>query len=135
MDISESLNRILESNDIFGESFYEIFFNSYPDVQAYFDGVDMKRQAVLLTMALTVVEQFYSQQHLATKKYLMYLGMQHHAREIPEGLYTQWRDAMLETLFQFHGDDWTPQLASQWREAIEQTTHVMLQGYQHHFTV
>lgn len=129
MDISDSLDQILDSNQIFGESFYELFLISYPEVQKYFEGVDMKRQAVLLTMALTVVEQFHCSEQPATKKYLQYLGAQHDERGISPELYPQWRDAMLETLFQFHGADWDQQLATQWREAIERTIEVMLSGY------
>ncbi len=130
MQIDESLDRILESQEIFGEAFYEVFLSTYPEVQEFFHGVDMQRQAVLLTMALTVVEQNYSDGHLTTKKYLRYLGRQHDERGIPKSLYSQWRDAMLETLYQFHGDDWDQQVAKQWREAIESAIQVMFEGYQ-----
>jgi len=130
MDIGDSLERIFDSSDLFGDSFYELFLTTYPDVQKYFEGVDMNRQSVMLTMALTIVEQYASSKYPATKKYLQHLGVVHHERGIPRELYEQWRDAMLETLFQFHGDDWNLQLATQWREAIEMAIEVMLEGYE-----
>jgi hemoglobin-like flavoprotein len=130
MEISESLEQILDATDLFGESFYELFLSTYPEVQEYFEGVNMSRQAVMLTMALTIVEQHATSQYPATKKYLRHLGETHYERGIPEELYEQWRDAMLETLYQFHGDQWDLQLATQWREAIEGAIKVMFQGYQ-----
>lgn len=129
MDIGDSLEQIFDSNDLFGEAFYELFLTAYPEVQKYFEGIDMNRQAVMLTMALTLVEQYASSKYPATKKYLLHLGSVHHDRGIPPELYQQWRDAMLEALFQFHGDQWDERLANQWREAIETAIQVMLQGY------
>jgi hypothetical protein len=58
------------------------------------------------------------------------LGETHRERGIPKDLYEQWRDAMLETLYQFHGDQWDLKLATQWHEAIEGAIKVMFQGYQ-----
>lgn len=129
MDIEESLEQIFASTDLFGESFYELFLTAYPDVQKYFEGIDMNRQAVMLTMALTLVEQYASSKYPAARKYLQQLGKVHQERGIPSELYEQWRDAMLEALFQFHGDDWDGHLATQWREAIETAIDVMLQSY------
>ena len=130
MNISESLDRLLDSNQVFGESFYEVFLNCYPEVQKYFDGVDMQRQAILLTMALTIVEQFYCNEQRATKTYLQYMGAKHNGWHIPPELFSQWREAMLGTLFQFHREDWDQQLATQWREAIDHAIEVMLTGYE-----
>jgi hypothetical protein len=62
MEISESLEQILDATDLFGESFYELFLSTYPEVQEYFEGVNMSRQAVMLTMALTIVEQHATSQ-------------------------------------------------------------------------
>ena len=135
MDISESLDRILESKQILGDSFYKIFLDRYPEVQEHFEGVNLQRQAVLLTMALIVVEQYYSNPYLATEKYLQYLGTKHHERRIPQDLYHKWAEAMLDTLEQFHGDDWDEGLADQWREAIGRSTELMFEGYAEHFKV
>jgi hemoglobin-like flavoprotein len=135
MDISESLDRILDSQETFGNSFYDIFFERHPDVQQYFKDVNMKRQAVLLTMALIIVEQYFRSPYPATMKYLRYLGTQHSERSIPKELYPDWKAAMLETLEKFHAEDWNDELAKQWKQAIDNVTAVMFEGYEQHYTV
>jgi hemoglobin-like flavoprotein len=115
--------------------FYQIFLTQHPEAQPYFEGVDLQRQGVLLTMALVVVEQYYSNPFPATANYLRYLGSRHHDRKIPLPLYAKWTDAMLQTLKQFHGDDWDDHLAQQWSEAIEQAIKRMSEGYDEHLTV
>jgi hemoglobin-like flavoprotein len=129
VDISQSLDRILNSQDVLGELFYDIFLHQYPEVQHFFEGVNLRRQAVLLTMALIIVEQYYSNPYPTTAEYLRYLGSKHHQLNIPKELYGKWADAMLTTLRQFHGKDWTEDLARQWREAIDRTTQQMFAGY------
>ncbi len=45
-------------------------------------------------------------------------------------LYSDWRDCMLETLQDFHGNDWTDSLEQQWTEAINLAVDRMLEGYE-----
>ena len=129
MDISQSLDRILQSQESFGDAFYDVFLNTHPEVHEFFRGVDMQRQGVLLTMALTVVEHYSRNGYPATKKYLQYLGSKHHERSIPKELYSKWSDALLETLAEFHGSDWSDALAMEWREAVRSATELMFEGY------
>ncbi len=135
MNIAESLDRVLNSKQIIGESFYQLFFERHPEVKPFFEGVNLQRQAVLVTMALIVIEQYYSNPYLATEKYVQYLGTKHHDRKIPKHLYAKWAETMLETLARFHGDDWSESLAKQWGEAILRVQEAMFQGYEEHFTV
>jgi hemoglobin-like flavoprotein len=135
MNIHQSIKRILDSKEVLGDLFYSVFLNRYPEIQQYFEGVNMKRQAVLLTTALVLVEQNYSSSYPAIEQYLRYLGSKHHDRFIPFKIYEQWREAMLETLAQFHGSQWSEELAAQWRDAIDQTTELMLEGYEQHISI
>ena len=135
MNIHDSLHQILASKKIFGEYFYETFFQQCPAAKQYFQGVNLERQAVLLTMALLVIDQQYRNPYAVTAEYLRYLGTKHHDRNIPQHLYASWCDAMLITLEQFHGDDWDAALRKQWQEAIEIVTELMFQGYSEHYTV
>jgi len=57
------------------------------------------------------------------------LGGKHHRRGIPEGLFPEFQDALLTALAQFHGPDWDPALASQWRQALDPAVEVMREGY------
>ena len=135
MKISQSLDQILDSTDVFGEEFYRSFFEQFPEVRKFFDGVNIYRQSVLLTMALIMVEQCYSTPYVATQRYLQYLGTKHQELKIPEEMYPKWKESMIATLRQFHGDAWDEELESQWRVAIERATELMLEGYKKHFTV
>jgi hemoglobin-like flavoprotein len=135
MNIHESLHQVLASKNIFGESFYETFFHRCPEARGFFEGVNLDRQAVQLTMALMVIDKQYSHPYAAAAEYLRYLGTKHHDRSIPKHLYPQWCEAMLETLAKFHESDWDETLENQWREAIEKVIKIMFQGYEQHFTV
>ena len=135
MTLAESLSRVLSASDLLGEAFYHRFFEQVPEAQRFFEGTDMRRQAMLVTMALTVIQQHYDQRYPVTRAYLDYLGSRHSARGIPIYLYPQWRDTMLETLASFHGTDWNEELSNQWRSAIDLTTNEMMAGYSEHYTV
>jgi hemoglobin-like flavoprotein len=135
MNIEDSLDLILRSKDMLGEAFYKSFFEKHPQVQEYFRDVNLQRQAILVTMSLGVVEQYYSNPYQATERYIQYLGAKHHERKIPQALFPLWADTMLETLEKFHGDDWDDHLRQQWQEAIERTTETMFQGYERQYSV
>ena len=135
MNITESLDRILSSKDSLGELFYECFLTKFPEVQKYFSDVDMRRQSVLLTNALVLVHNYSEKGYLAIELYLQLLGTKHSDRKIPKELYPQWIEAMLASLEQFHGAEWSDQLASEWRGALDRATEVMFDGYAQRFHV
>lgn len=133
MNIHESLEHVLRSKDSFGEAFYSVFFDRFPEVRRHFDGVNLKRQAVLVTMALIIIERYFYQPFTATEQYLQYLGTRHKEWSIERDLYPKWCEAMLASLEQFHGDHWNAALAAQWREAIGRATELMFEGYDERF--
>ena len=130
MNIHESVDHILSSDELLGNDFYEVFFDRYPEVQEYFQGVDLIHQSALLTMALMIVEQFSNRDFPAMARYLTELGAKHCRRGIPPELYPCFREAMLETLQRHHGSDWNADLARQWAAAIDGAIVEMLKGYQ-----
>jgi hemoglobin-like flavoprotein len=131
MQLAESLSRVLGASQLLGESFYRHFFKQVPEVERFFEGIDMHRQAMLITMALTVIQQHHDQRYPVTQLFLQYLGSGHSARGIPFDLYPKWRDAMLGTLAGFHGPDWNEELSGQWRNAIDLAINEMQSGYAH----
>ena len=135
MDIQESLHHILEQKESVADLFYVVFLERYPEVRRHFDQVNLKHQAVLLTMALMVMAQHYSHAYPATEMYLKYLGTRHQARDIPPDSYPKFRDALLATLAQFHGKDWDGRLEGQWCAAIDRASQTMFAGYREHFHV
>jgi hemoglobin-like flavoprotein len=130
MDIHESLHRLLQRKELFGTLFYDVFFERCPDARAYFAGISMDYQAALLTMALKVLEQYYTHGYPAMAMYLKYLGHKHNMRAILPELYPQWCEALLAALAQFHGADWSDEAAQQWRAAFEKAREAMFLGYQ-----
>jgi hemoglobin-like flavoprotein len=135
MNIQESLHSILGQQETFADLFYLVFLDRYPEVRQHFQGVNLKHQAVLLTMALMVIERNYTSSYPSTRQYLRYLGSKHHERGIPADSYPKFQSAFLDTLARFHSKDWNPALARQWNEAIERAAEFMLEGYRVHLSI
>jgi len=129
VDPAESLQHILQSKRIFGELFYEVLFRRFPKIRLHFDGVDMERQALVVTMALDSVVHHADGDYPAVRLYLRHLGTQHHRKGISPELYPMWCDAMMVALETFLGELWDETLAAQWRKALNQATHTMVEGY------
>ena len=134
MDIHESVHRILQNKECFADLFYIVFLQD-AEIQRHFSKVNIRQQAVLLTMALLVTERHYAYSYPATEMYLNYLGTKHHSRGIPPESYPKFRDTLLAALERFHGKDWHPHLATQWQEAIDHATASMLKGYEQQYHV
>jgi hemoglobin-like flavoprotein len=134
MDINDSMHRILGREADLANRFYAAFLER-PGVAEHFRGVDVRRQAVLLTMALMVIERHYNHPYSATNLYLKYLGTRHCDRKIPLELFGDFREVLLTALADFHGADWDKGLAAQWGAAIDRTTETMREGYRTRCTV
>ena len=129
MDIQQSLARILKRKEPLADLFYLLFLDEYPEVRQFFLRVNMKRQAILLTMALQASVEYYAHSFPAIAAYLKILGEKHQEWGIPREHYPKWRAAMMSTLGRFHGADWTPELAAQWESALDLASQKMLEGY------
>ena len=129
MNIHESVHEILLRSDTLANLFYLVFLDKYPEVQTHFQGVDMKRQNLLLTMALLMVERHAEHDYPATEAYFHMLGRQHQWRAIPRKLYPKWREALLGTLERFHGPQWNEDLSRQWASALDAAIKSMLMAY------
>lgn len=129
MDIHESVDRILDADVVLGDRFYEVFFSRHPEISQYFEGVNLQRQAVMVTMAMLVIEQNYQNRFPAAQRYVRELGGKHREWGIPAETYPAFQAALLEALEDFHGADWNESLAQQWREAIALTIEQMVSAY------
>ena len=130
MNIHESLEHILNSESVLGDLFYDTFLTNYPQVQPYFEKVNLQRQAVILMMALMVVEQFETEHYPTTVLYLRELGAKHRERGIPAETYPFFRQALLDTLARHLEDHWTESLEAEWASAIDSAIHEMLVAYE-----
>lgn len=136
MDIQDSVHKVLAQQEVVADLFYVIFLDRHPDILPYFEDVDLKRQAVMLSMSLLLIAHHYQYGFPTTESYLQILGHRHQVRRgIPAGAYGPFRDCLLETLERFHGNDWDEALARQWSEAIDLASRAMLSGYDRDVTV
>ena len=135
MDIKNSLELILKSKETLGATFYHDLLQRYPDLKQYFENVDLSRQAVLLTMQLSVIEVYYTTRSPAAEKYLQVLGTKHRDWGVPQDVYERFREVLMDTLQSFHGDDWSEELAEQWRGAMDAATQKMFDGYDQRFSL
>lgn len=129
VDIAESLQHIVNRDEIVTDLFYDIFLDRHPEVRQFFTHVNLGQQAVVLRMMLLLIEQHYRQDNAALRSYLQLVGARHKERNIPTSLFSPFRDCLLETLERFHGRDWDPNLKSQWAAAIDHASEIMLSGY------
>lgn len=129
MNRAESLHLLLAREQVVTDLFYVKYLGRYPELEEHFVDVDMDQQAVLLRMALSVIHQYHEHRYPAAEQYLLVLGRKHARRGIPLELYPEWRDCMLDTLEQVHGNDWSDELEAEWTEAIETAIEVIRQGY------
>ncbi|MDC0936226.1 globin [Pirellulales bacterium] len=130
MDISESLERVYSSTELLGSKFYKQFFMDCPEAKRFFAKVNMDRQAVVVTMALTLVKQYYVSPFAPSEAYFRYLGTQHRDWGIPQEMFEPWTTSMLKTLADLHGDDWSEQLQQQWESGLKAAIAQMFVGYE-----
>jgi hemoglobin-like flavoprotein len=129
MAIEESVARLLAEKSTVVRLFYNRFLAQYPEVKEYFASTNFDQQAIVLTMALVMVENYYSHAYPASRHYLKFLGHRHHEQGIPADLYPKFCECLLRTLAEFHGADWTTELSIEWRDALEIASKAMLAGY------
>lgn len=129
MNIEQSAAVIFESRNLLADGFYESFLIEFPAMQKYFKETDFKRQGIMLTLALSVIERYYTKRTHVCHAYLRELGKSHKGRHIPASEYEHWIKAMFGSLQKFHGDDWSQLLETQWREALDLAVSVMISAY------
>ena len=136
MNIRNSLELILGSaHPRFSDRFYENFFHQFPEVHRYFEGVDLRRQGILFTMAVQIIIDHHLRPHLAMKNYLRVLGNRHHQLGIEVSDYGKFESALLTSLQDFHGEQWEEALADEWRTADEQALPYLIEGHRDDFEV
>ena len=135
MNISESVQSLLRSNDSVVEQFYERFLTRHPELGHHFAKRNMKLQASIVTMAIANVEAYYTHRFPATEHYLKVLGHRHYHDGIRPEDFPKFRDVLLETLADFLGDDWDQKLHDDWLAAMDLAIATMLEGYRKTYTL
>ncbi|MHC4879047.1 MAG: globin domain-containing protein [Planctomycetota bacterium] len=133
MQLDESLQRVLADKDPIIRRFYDRFLAEQPQAERLFVDVDLEKQALMLTMALIVVEASSRDSYPAVEHYLHVLGDRHREAGIPRELFTPFRDCLIDTIRLSQIDDWDDELTVAWRQALDRATETMFQGYEGDF--
>lgn len=129
MHLEESLQRVLSNKESVIHRFYYRFLIENPEARMLFVNVDLKKQALMLTMALIVAEAHSRDNYPAVEHYLHVLGDRHREAGVPRELFGPFRDCLIETVRECQAADWDEPLAEEWRAAIDRATETMFHGY------
>jgi hemoglobin-like flavoprotein len=128
MQLEDSLREVLAQKELVVEKFYTRFLSENPQVAVFFEGMDMKKQSLMLSAALIVSESHFRENLPAVEFYLQVLGTQHHEARIPKELFPVFRDCLIATISQCQ-ESWSDELADMWRAAIDKAIATMFEGY------
>ena len=129
MRIDDSVQQILAKQDEFVPRFYEAWFAEHPESRGLFAGFNIDEQRSKLTYALMTVQRHSSVGGWVSENYLRSLGRKHDVLGIDREWYPDFIDVLIQTLSDFHGNQWTSVLESDWRKALEAAVEVMLEQY------
>ncbi|HVK76641.1 MAG TPA: globin domain-containing protein [Kofleriaceae bacterium] len=109
--------------------FYEILLARYPALAPMFARTPRAAQAEMLAQALgAVLDHLEDASWLAAT--LGALGRRHVGYGVTDEMYDHVGDALLATLAEVAGDDWTPAVAEQWTLAYGAIAGMMKAGAQ-----
>ena len=125
--LRDSLAQATEREPIITRRFYEILFDRYPQVRPLFGHNSTAKQQQMLQEALVAVLD-----HIDDGRWLEStlggLGVKHIDYGVTEEMYAWVGDALISTLAELVGDDWTPAHAEAWAQAYDAIAQLMLRG-------
>jgi hemoglobin-like flavoprotein len=125
--LRKSFELVVERQPQITPRFYEILFERYPAARPLFSRNAPERQQKMLQDALVAVVE-----HLEDAPWLGQtlgaLGRKHLDYGVTDEMYGWVGDALLTTLGEIAGDDWTPELKAAWAEAYGALVSMALTG-------
>jgi len=125
--VERSFARIKADKEAFTDAFYPMLFAENPQLKPLFGGVDMKKQGAKLNATLGLLVQNLRHPD-ELERVLLPLGKKHVGYGARPEHYPMVCSAILKTLENTLGDDWTPPVAAAWRETFAHVQSVMLRG-------
>jgi len=122
--LKESFDLIVPQKDAFAEAFYNRLFALYPQTKTLFANTDMKRQqnSLMATLAVVVTGVVNGDNVIPI---IEQLGHRHNGYGVKPEYYPMVGQALLETLKEFLGKDWTPEIEATWTSAYQVITQTM----------
>ncbi len=125
--LEQSFNQIKPRASEFATSFYDNFFQLYPEVKPLFSQTDMKTQEKkLLNSLVLVVENLRNP--AALESVLNALGARHISYGAIPKYYESVGEALLMTFEQYLVENWTPEVKKAWLDAFTAISALMLKG-------
>lgn len=125
--LRSSFELVISRNPLPTLRFYEVLFSKYPQLQPMFSRNARETQAQMLAGALVAVLD-----HLENAPWLVEtlgaMGAKHVEYAVTADMYPMVGDALLTTLAEVAGDDWSPEIAAAWTEAYGAIVGLMLAG-------
>ena len=124
--LKSSFSRILEKEHALPRRFYAKLFDMHPELRRFFVGAQPQQEQMLARALVAMVDRFDDAPWI--EEQLSQLGQRHARYGITPAMYKPFGDALLATLAEVAGPDWTPQVAAAWSEAFIEIARLMLKS-------
>lgn len=125
--LKQSFEMVAPQKEAFAHSFYERLFASYPQTRQLFARADMKKQESALAATLAIVVAGVERGDNLVPA-LQALGGKHAGYGALPAHYPLVGEVLLETLREYLGPHFTPEVQATWSEAYEVISGQMLVG-------
>lgn len=125
--IRDSFAKIAPKAPFFMNQFYKNLFQMYPISRELFQSVDMEKQKKQLTNALVfVVQNLENSEALVAA--LKDMGRRHAGYGVKEEGYNWVGGALMKTLEEYFGNEWTEEYRTNWEAALMFIARTMIEG-------
>jgi hemoglobin-like flavoprotein len=123
--LRQSFDRLAPNADSLAKRFYARMFSTYPQVRSLFDGVaDFAEQRRKLMASVAAVVASVDKPE-ALEPLLHKMGREHVEYGVQPHQYDYVRASMLAAMSDELGDEWTPEIAATWDEALRAVSDIM----------
>jgi len=129
MNLAESGDFVLINQARLAEQFYGRLFSEHPEMQPFFEGVDLAHQQEKLATALSTIVRQETVGGWVSENYLHGLGKMHLTMRVGRELFPRFIDTLMKSLAELHEADWTMRLEDDWRAALNKSLKLMLSEY------
>ncbi len=128
--LRESFALVVEREPALAQRFYEVLFERYPQARGLFGRKTLREQEQKLhDMLVAIVAHLDDSAWLVTE--LRALGAQHQGYGVTPEMYDWVGTALLETLSQAAGGEWSPEHGAAWGDAYSAIAGMMVDGTRH----
>ena len=124
--LRSSFSLILAREHGLAAKFYEILFRRNPELKRLFVGDRVHQEQMLARALVAMVDRIDDAPWIEDQ--LSQLAKRHARYGVTPEMFRPFGEALLATLAEVAGKDWTPEVAAAWSEAFVEMTRLMLKG-------